>query len=116
MERLEPNRWTDKSIDIGRRALSNFGKTYHSTLERKPIMEKNPLPEKLITWADLARGIGEVAVGEIAKAYHFLFDHLRNETPSEHFRGGAAELDRKLYDTTNIQNRWDSLGDYHRGE
>jgi hypothetical protein len=79
-------------------------------------MEKNPLPEKLITWADLARGIGEVAVGEIAKAYHFLFDHLQHETPSEHFRGGAAELDRKLYDTTNIQNRWDSLGDYHRGE
>lgn len=64
----DPYRWVDKNINIGRRALSNFGKTFHSVL-----------------------------------------DHIKYQDPYEDIGGAAGELDRKLYDTTNIQNRWDSL-------
>lgn len=92
-------------------------------------MEKNPLPERVITWMDVARGLGEVAL----QTFHRFFDHMRYETPSEHFRGAAAQLDQELYNqpqTTKLPiierpdagqlsqsiNRWDSLGDYYRGE
>lgn len=69
MERCpDPSRWVDKTQDIGRRALANFGKTFCSIL-----------------------------------------DVISYENNDDYFRGAAAELDRKLYDNTNIQNRWDSL-------
>ena len=79
-------------------------------------MEKSPLP-KMISWFDIARGIGEVVVDFLKDKSHFLIDHIRYESPSEHFRGAAHDLDKQLYDNqtnNNTINRWDSLGDYHR--
>ena len=67
-------------------------------------------------WLEQAREIGSRALSNFGKTFHYVFDHIHNETPSEHFRGGAAQLDRELYDETipSTNNRWDSLGDYHR--
>lgn len=57
------------------------------------------------------------------KIASFIFSHLRYETPSEHFRGGAAQLDRELYDEVPNQMAIDSymgsswvIHDGHDGE
>ena len=76
-------------------------------------MEKYPLIRKK-EWIEPIQDIGRRALANFGKTFHYVFDHIQNETPSEHFRGAAAELDSHLYDKPQPSNRWDSLGDYHR--
>ena len=89
-------------------------------MERYPSHEDN--------WLQSVREIGSRALSNFGKTLHYVFDHIQHETPSEHFRGAAAQLDRELYDQLELPiierpdagqlsksvNRWDSLGDYHR--
>lgn len=64
-------------------------------------MEQIPFPDiKIFSLRDAAAKIG-----------HFVFDHIRTEVPSEHFRGAEADLDAALYDQVP-PNRWDSEGRY----
>ena len=95
-------------------------------------------PERMVSWSDIARGLGQVALETIKNAAK----HIITEPQpyhSDHYRGAAAQLDRALYDQPELPmhyvdptgsgwpvierpeaaqldhtavNRWDSMGDY----
>lgn len=91
-------------------------------------MDKEPksiLPEKLITYYDIIKGLGEITLGSIKK----LLTHITTEPEpylSDHYRGASQQLDEHLYDDwyrqdlqadidrqlLQARNRWDSEGRY----
>lgn len=48
--------------------------------------EKPIIPDKLIGWGDILRGVGEIIVDEAKLLLHALTDHIRHPNPSEHFK------------------------------
>jgi hypothetical protein len=73
-------------------------------------MEK-PNFERLIGWADIAKGVGEVVFHSIFRMPHALSTHGDHFIPYEH------PLDTPIEPVTELYGgRWDSEGTYYEAE